>query len=202
MVEVKLIARSALAPFIEKGLHGSPDTPANVILREVTDFALASLTAFKGQKTAASNLIKHHFDVELPDASKTATKNGITFISIAPNQWLAFAEHDKANGFVSNLETIIGMVGAVVDQSDARAIIEISGPKARETLAKGVSIDLHPKAFGIEDGATTLAVQLWITLWQIETTPTYRIAVFRAFGSATLEWLIHSAAEFGCFVTE
>jgi sarcosine oxidase subunit gamma len=89
-----------------------------------------------------------------------------------------------------------------VDQSDARAVIEISGSKAREALAKGISIDLHPQAFGVGDSASTLAVQLWITLWQTELAPTYRIAVFRAFGSSVLEWLVNSSAEFGCQIID
>lgn len=200
MAEFKLIPRSALAPFIQFGWHGAAfDTPG-IVISEVSNFALASITAFKDQEVVLSNLINAHFKIDLPKASKTTTMDGITFISIAPRQWLALAEASKAQDFVATLESVAGVFAAVVDQSDARAIIEISGPKAREALAKGVSIDLHPQVFGVGDSASTLAVQLWMTLWQTEFAPTYRIAVFRAFGSSALEWLVNSSAEFGCQV--
>jgi sarcosine oxidase subunit gamma len=200
VVEFNLVPRSALAPFIQLGWYGATVDSPGVVLSEVNNFALASITAFNGQDMALSAAIKAHFKIDLPKASQTTIMNGITFISIAPSQWLAFAESSKAKDFISTLESATGTIAAVVDQSDARAIIEISGPKARETLAKGISVDLHQKAFAVGDSASTLAVQLWITLWQTELAPTYRIAVFRAFGSSLLEWLVNSGAEFGCQV--
>lgn len=202
MAEFKLVPRSALTPFIQLGWHGAAFETPGIVLSEVSNFALASITAFKNQEVALSNLIKVHFKTDLPKATKTTTVDGVTFISIAPSQWLAFAESRKAKEFVSTLESVLGAFAAVVDQSDARAVIEISGSKAREALAKGISIDLHPQAFGVGDSASTLAVQLWITLWQTELAPTYRIAVFRAFGSSVLEWLVNSSAEFGCQIID
>jgi sarcosine oxidase subunit gamma len=35
----------------------------------------------------------------------------------------------------------------VIDQSDARVMLEISGRNVREMLAKGIALDLHPSAF-------------------------------------------------------
>ena len=33
------------------------------------------------------------------------------------------------------------------DQSDSRLVLRLSGPRVRDVLAKGVPVDLHPKAF-------------------------------------------------------
>ena len=88
-------------------------------------------------------------------------------------------------------------LAAVVDQSDARALIDISGVHARATLAKGVVIDLDAVAFKSGDAAVSFAVQFWITLWQTSDVPAYRMAVFRSMGRDLLHWLESSAAEFG-----
>ena len=36
-------------------------------------------------------------------------------------------------------------VAAVSDQSDARLVLRVSGPRVRDVLAKGVPVDLHPR---------------------------------------------------------
>ena len=36
---------------------------------------------------------------------------------------------------------------AIVDQSHGRTILRVTGPKVRDALAKGVPVDLHPRAF-------------------------------------------------------
>lgn len=202
MVDFNLVPRSALAPYLKAGIHGPTVGVPGTKLRELKDFAFVSLTAFKGQNIALSNLVSSKFGIELPKSSKAISNNGVTFIGTAPNQWLVFAEQNIAREFVAALEALTGDVSALVDQSDARAIVELSGNKARDLLAKGVSVDLHPKAFVVGDAATTLAVHLWITLWQTDPSPTYRIAVFRAFGSSLLDWLISAGAEFGCEVQD
>lgn len=202
MADINLTPRSALAPYLKLGTYGSHHGVPGAIIRELKDFTFVSLTAFKGQNATLSNLIKSKFGVELPKASKTESNNDITFISIAPNQWMVFRGQNSTSDFASELEALTSGIAAVVDQSDARAIVEISGSMVRELLSKGVSVDLHPLAFGVGDAATTLAVHLWITLWQTEQSPTFRIAVFRAFGSSLLDWLINSGAEFGCQVQD
>ena len=82
-------------------------------------------------------------------------------------------------------------------QTCALPIFEISGEKARAALAKGIMIDLDPSAFKIGSAATSFAVQFWITLWQTDEMPTYRITIFRSMGRDLLHWLESSAAEFG-----
>ncbi len=200
MADFHLLPRSALAPFIKAGHHGAPTPKPGVLIREVTNFSLAYLTAFKGKGIELSGIIEKHFGIELPVASKTTSKNSVTFISVGPSQWLALAESTEAEKFISTLETLAGSIAAIVDQSDARAIVEISGSMVRQTLEKGVSIDLHPTNFALGDAATTFAAHLWITLWQTRSDPAYRIAVFRGFGSPMLDWLINSGAEFGCHI--
>ena len=191
-----LTPRSALAPFLHAGHHGREDK-TGVTLREISNCAIAEVTAFKGQKDALANAIVATFDIALPAANKTASKDGVTFVSIGPGKWLVTGEGKAEHDLIARLQKAAGSLAAIVDQSDARALVEISGDKARAALAKGVMIDLDPSAFKIGNAATSFAVQFWITLWQTSDAPSYRIAVFRSMGSDLLHWLESSASEFG-----
>ena len=118
-------------------------------------------------------------------------------MSVGPGKWLVTGEGKAEPDLIAKLEKAAGSLAAVVVQSDARALVEISGDKARMALAKGVMIDLDPVAFKTGDAAVSFAVQFWITLWQTHDAPTFRLAVFRSMGRDLLHWLESSAAEFG-----
>jgi sarcosine oxidase subunit gamma len=196
VANLSLSSRSPLAPFLNAGHHGA-EGKTGVTLREVTGCALAELTAFKGQKEALATVIVTSFGIALPAANKSASKDGVTFVSVGPGKWLVTGEGHAEQDLVKKLEKATGSLAAVVDQSDARALVEISGEKARAALAKGIMIDLDPSAFKIGSAATSFAVQFWITLWQTDEMPTYRITIFRSMGRDLLHWLESSAAEFG-----
>jgi methylglutamate dehydrogenase subunit D len=70
-------------------------------------------------------------------------------------------------------------------------------PKVRETLAKGVPLDLDSDAFRPGDAALTLAGHINIHFWQIDDTPTYEIMMFRSFAKSFYDWFLDASAEFG-----
>ena len=84
----------------------------------------------------------------------------------------------------------------VVDQSDGRAVIRISGPRARDVLAKGLPIDLHPRAFKANGVAISHTSHIGVIFWQTGTEPTYEIAMFRSFADSFTHWLKDAAAEY------
>ena len=87
-------------------------------------------------------------------------------------------------------------MASVTDQSDGYAVVRVSGPKARDVLAKGFPIDLHHRAFGPADVASTQVAYMGATLWQVDDAPTFEIALFRSFAGSFEHWLTESAAEF------
>jgi sarcosine oxidase subunit gamma len=87
--------------------------------------------------------------------------------------------------------------GSLVEQSHARTLLRVRGPRVREALAKGVAVDLHPRAFKPGDAATTLVAHLPVTLWQIDDQPTYEFAVARSLAQSFWQWLSTAAAEYG-----
>lgn len=193
MANQTLTARSA---FTDWRSVATPDL--SIISRD--NLVLASIAAGKGRLDDVRTIIRDTYGVDLPTKPERVEGNNIAFVWAGPDQWLAVAERGGDGGFGRDLEAelkpLLNGKAAVVDQSDGRAVIRISGVKAREVLAKGLPIDLHPSAFPTNGVAITHASHIGIVIWQIDETPTYEIAMFRSFADSFAHWLYDSTAEF------
>ena len=92
-------------------------------------------------------------------------------------------------------------MAAVTDQSDGYAVLRLTGPRLRDTLAKLIPIDVHPRAFKIGDVAATVAFHVGATFWRLDDgpdgAPVIEVAVFRSLAGSFWHALSDSAAEFG-----
>ena len=87
--------------------------------------------------------------------------------------------------------------GVAVDVSAQRTTLRLSGADARDVLAKGSSLDLHPSAFGPGTAAQTMLGQANVVLIPLSDKGTdYRILVRQSFARYLAEWLIDATAEF------
>jgi sarcosine oxidase subunit gamma len=157
---------------------------------------LAHVAATKGKKEALRAAIRDRYGVELPDKPLRVEGKDIAFMWSGPDQWLAVAEREQNRDLEVELKPVVAGLASLVDQSDARAVARISGARAREVLAKGVPIDLHPRAFKANSVAITHANHIGVILWQTDDAPTYEFAMFRSFADSFMRWLTHSAEEF------
>jgi sarcosine oxidase subunit gamma len=88
-------------------------------------------------------------------------------------------------------------LATVVDLSDGKAVLRISGRRARDTLAKGCSLDLNALVFKPGSAGTTPVALIDCVIWQVDETPTYDLAVPTSFAESLWSWLTSSAAEYG-----
>ncbi len=176
----------------------TPTGTAGVTLMPCDDLGLATVIARKGQTAALTERIQSLFGISLPSAPKRVSAGKVAFIGTGPGQWLA-VDHGGADpqAFAAKLTKDLAGLASTSDQSDARAVIRVSGPAARRALAKGLPVDLHPRIFGPGDSALTQIALIGAHIWQIDEAPTYEIAVFRSLAGSFADWLIASAAEFG-----
>lgn len=190
-----LIAQVAPTRLVPEGHYGPAGT-AGVCARALEGFAAATLAARKGGTHA---LVARLAAAGLPlvDAPNAVFHEGLTVLGTGPGRWLAFAENTTGPALLARLRALAGDDVALTDQSDANLMFELTGPAVREALAKGVALDLDPRAFAPGDVATTVVAHVGVTLWQCDAAPTYRLAVARSFAPALLRWLTLSAAPFG-----
>jgi sarcosine oxidase subunit gamma len=78
---------------------------------------------------------------------------------------------------------------AVVDISDGRTVFTIDGTGARELLAAGTGIDLHPRLFCTGMAALTRFASLAVLLTQTGDTPSFELFVERAVEDYAWKWL-------------
>jgi sarcosine oxidase subunit gamma len=92
------------------------------------------------------------------------------------------------NAWIAALKSAVGDTASVVDQSDAYGVLRLTGPKLRETLAKLVPLDLHPRVFKVGDVAATVAAHIGVSLWRLEddadSQPTFELAVARSMAAS------------------
>jgi len=96
----------------------------------------------------------------------------------------------------ARLAPLVGLA-SLVDQSHGRTLLVLTGPRVRDALAKGVPIDLHPRAFRPGDAASTLIAHIPVHLWQVDDRPSYEFAIARSLAQSFWQWLTAAAAEWG-----
>jgi sarcosine oxidase subunit gamma len=197
------MARSPLAPcsglerVLETNRRRVRDSRAEVTLALRSGAALASVGVRRNRLDALAGRVRDVFGLQLVHAPKCLIAGPIAFLWAGAGQWLAMADGEDGAAFEQRLRVTLGDLAAVSDQSDGRVIIRVGGARARDVLAKGVPIDLHPRAFRIGDAAVTTVGHIGAQIWQVDEAPTYELIVSRSFAAGFWEWLIDAAAEFG-----
>jgi len=148
-------------------------------------YSIVSVLARKGQ---AETLV---LKAGIVDAARKSAFGGATVLGIGPGRWLFLDVDQKQLPFLPEL-------ASVADHSDGYAIFEVWGSKAREALAKGVPVDLHPSIF-TDNVAVTVIAHMGAIVWQ-SAPDHFSIAVFRSYAGSFWYWLSSSAAEFGLAV--
>ena len=129
------------------------------------------------------------------------SRSGVDFIGAGPDQWLAIAPAASGLDLATVLADQLQGLASVADQTDARTLVSVSGEKARDTLAKGLPIDLHPRAFPEGAVAITHAAHIGVILWRPIGSDSFILACSRSYSDSFWRWLTESAAEHGLAVT-
>ena len=138
---------SALAGVATPGRYGRSTASAGVTACEVRWPGLATMTARNGRSAELLDAARSAFGVELPVAPKRIEGRDIAFVWSGPDQWLACTHPAPSQGMEALLATPFAGLASIVDQSHGRTLLRLTGPRIRDALAKGVPIDLHPRAF-------------------------------------------------------
>jgi sarcosine oxidase subunit gamma len=181
------------------GPLGRQSAAPGLSVRELTQFSLATVIARKGMTATASQRTQADLGTPLPDQPRVTAGSEFAFVWSGPAQWLVVGP-PLSQPIEHVLGATLGAQASIFDQSGSRRILELHGPNVRDVLAKGMSIDLHPRAFRTGDAAVTTASHLGVHLWQVADAPVYRLLVVHTYFDSLWRWLAASAAEFGCDV--
>jgi|TARA_Y100000294_G_scaffold59167_1_gene55934 sarcosine oxidase subunit gamma len=120
---------------------------------------------------------------------------------LGPDEWLLIAAPTDTR-LQAELEAVLaGSHYALTDLSGGQTLLRTGGPKLREVLASGCTLDLHPRRFGPGQCAQTLVAHVGALLRvaaEVEDADVIDIVVRRSFADHLLHWLLDASAEVGC----
>lgn len=193
-------ALSPLAGNISAGRKGRRSGAPGVIVEEMRLAGIATFIARRGQADALAAKFRADFGCELPKTPRRVLTGGLSIMWAGPSRWLAVTSAGDTH-FSGDLAARLAGIASVIDQGHALALLRLSGPRIRDALAKGFTLDLHPRAFGPDDVAITSVSHITAQICQTSADPVYEVAVARSLAPSFWHWLVASSAEYGLDVS-
>lgn len=158
---------------------------------EVRGCALLQAAAFADTVKDLYRAVRSVLGVDLPTRIDTPVHaGGHCVFKVGPGQfWVAAPEGE----WVASLRNAIPpAIGSLTPLSHGRTRLFIEGPSAREVLARGIAIDLHPEVFQCDACALT-GLQGTPILLHRAGFHRYELYVLRTFADWVSEWLTDGA---------
>jgi len=137
--------------------------------------------------------------LRLPLEPNTTVRAGeFTALWLGPDEWLVVGPPRGGRELESRIrETAGDEPVAVTDVSGQRTTLLVSGPRARDLLAHGCPLDLHPRAFGAGRCAqTTLGRTQAVVVARDEPRAGFWVLVRASFAGHLTDWLLDAATEY------
>ena len=188
--------QSALAGVLGHGGRNGADGKRRLKLGDQRGWSLTQLAGFAATLGELGQLVQALFGVELPaKIGEAAPAASHQLLKIGPEQFwiLGPRQDDLALGLQAEVPPAIG---AVTPLSHSRTRIFVEGEAARELLAKGIPLDLHPDVFRVRQFALTGLHHTPVLL--LRSAPErYEIFAMRSFALSVWAWLIDAARPLG-----
>ena len=149
----------------------------------------------KAVKKAITTVAK--FDMPGPGQANGSGDRGLCWMS--PDEMLVLCPYDTVADELAKMNKVLAKTHALaVDVSDARAVFRVSGPRARDVLAKLAPVDVSPGAFEPGMFRRSRMAQVAAAFW-MPNDDTFQIVCFRSQGQYMFD-LLKVAAQKGSAV--
>jgi sarcosine oxidase, subunit gamma len=168
-----------------------PDT-VGITVEPFVAMADARLRAVGPEASAA-------LGVELPTAPNTWVPTGTgRAVWPGPDEWLLTSTTETPEDFEARVRAaVLPLGGSAADVSAQRIGLRLTGARVRDVLAKGCSIDLHPRVFGRGSSALTTLGQAGVVLLALSDAVDDVVVLVRSsFAGYLADWLLDAALEF------
>jgi sarcosine oxidase subunit gamma len=137
--------------------------------------------------------------VDLPTIANTwIPADGGRAAWLGPDEWLLSSTTETPEKFEARVRAaVLPLGGSATDVSSQRIGLRLTGARVRDVLAKGCSIDLHPRVFGRGRSAQTMLGQAGVVLLALsDAGDDYVVLVRSSFAGYLADWLLDAALEF------
>jgi sarcosine oxidase subunit gamma len=142
-------------------------------------------------------------DLLLPgEPCTSAAKAQIAALWLGPDEWLVTCPAGEVARLQSSLrEALADVHAAVTDLTDGRVAFRLAGPSARDVLAKGCPLDLHPRVLTVGSCAQSLLAKAAVLIHLVDDDqtrgPAFDVYVARSFAHYLWMWLEDAGREYG-----
>jgi len=186
---------SALAGPLKAGGRDGARGGRRLRLTEVRGWHLAQLAVFAGHQGEFQERVRASSGADLPvEMYRGVTHADSHLVRITQHQywWISAG----STSMLRLARELPASAGTVTVLSASRVRIRITGPKARDVLAQGIALDLHPAAFQLGRSAQTGLHHTGVFLERVGD-DSYEIYVQRTYAEWIWDWLIDAALPFG-----
>jgi sarcosine oxidase, subunit gamma len=189
--------QSILTEFAGRLSEVGAASSGRITIRELPFAAQLNLRADPGDNRVAE-AVRKALGFGLPKEPNTAfSAGGRSALWLGPDEWLVVGGEGEEALLQRVLRTALGdAFGSVVDVSANRTVIELSGPSARDVLAHGCPLDLHPRQFTPGRCAQTLLAKAQVIIHQVNELPTFHLYVRTSFAWYVADWLLDALVEY------
>ncbi len=135
----------------------------------------------------------------MPLQPNTVVRTGeLTALWLGPDEWLLIGPPGGEGELESRTREAAGDEPvSVTDVSAQRTTLLVTGPRARDLLAHGCPLDLHPRSFGSGRCAqTTLGRTQVVLVARDEPRAGFWVLVRSSFAGYLADWLLDAATEY------
>ncbi|QDQ81478.1 sarcosine oxidase subunit gamma [Paraburkholderia megapolitana] len=140
------------------------------------------------------NAVESVTGCRLPVKPNTVVRgNGYDVLWLGPDEWLVRSQQQQAATLEGKLTAALaGQFAAAVDIGSGYTVLEISGEKVSDVIARGCPLDLHPRVFAPGQCAQSHYFKASIVLIPVADT-TYELVVRRSFADYFVRIMLDAA---------
>ena len=194
--QVEVPAESPLAWSYHHSGRPAVGEKSRVVLRER---AMAGHLILRGGAIVLDEAVRQVLGFGLPGRPNTLTRDESGERSVqwlSPDEWLVIVPGGEEFALEKRLREALGDTHtAIINVSGGQTLIELEGEKARELLMKSTPYDVHPEAFPVGKGVTTVFAKANLILRR-PTEERWELVLRRSFADYLYRWILDAGAEY------
>ena len=134
----------------------------------------------------------------LPVEVNTLTDGEHRCYWLGPDEWLVTTDEENRVALLERLsEQLAGRHTAINDVTGGNVVLHLEGPRAREILATGCTLDLDAGVFQAGACAQSGLAKAGVLIGLLDDTPRFELIVRRSFADYLQRWLRHAGRHRG-----
>jgi methylglutamate dehydrogenase subunit D len=184
-------------PLVARKAIPARDGDVGIRLREVHGFRLNLLMVRRGRREAVAETAVKVFGMSMPRPGQTAVGGDTVLVWSSADQFLVLQRHDSPAALRQNFAGL----ASISEQADGRRLLELSGSRVRDLLAKLTSVDLTERVFPVGRAAATsidhTPVNIWLDQGVGDRSSVFCLFIPATFAESMLATIIVAGAEYG-----